>query len=215
MYPNSQPQQYSHADYARMLDDAKKYAQSMLENGTSPAAAYDMLVSKGIDPAVSQKMISDLLAGNFAGANAAQAPVNQPTQTLHSPPPPNAPVPDFNNPAYRKLVEDAKDSAYSLYEGGTRPDAIYDVILRKGVDPASAQKIVQDVMAGRLTDTPTQRSNSGNNIAIGLVMMVIGIAITVISYSAASSGSGGGRYVVTYGLIIFGLIRLIKGLAGK
>jgi hypothetical protein len=45
-------------------------------------------------------------------------------------------------------------------------------------------------------------------------MMVVGIAITVGTYAAAASSQGGGRYVVTWGLIIFGGFRFCKGLIG-
>jgi hypothetical protein len=53
------------------------------------------------------------------------------------------------------------------------------------------------------------------NIVIGGLMLGIGILITVGSYSAASSNPNGGTYVVTWGLIIFGAIRLFRGLAQR
>jgi hypothetical protein len=42
----------------------------------------------------------------------------------------------------------------------------------------------------------------------------VGIAITVGTYMAAASSRGGGRYFVTWGLIIFGGIRFFQGLMG-
>jgi hypothetical protein len=47
----------------------------------------------------------------------------------------------------------------------------------------------------------------------GLVIMGLGIVVTAVSYSAASSGSGGGQYVVAYGAIFVGLFRIVRGLA--
>ena len=53
------------------------------------------------------------------------------------------------------------------------------------------------------------------NLVIGGLMCGIGILITAGSYMSASSGHGGGTYVVTWGLIVFGAIRIFKGLAGN
>lgn len=49
------------------------------------------------------------------------------------------------------------------------------------------------------------------NILIGAGLLVLGLIITIGTYSAASS-SGGGTYVISFGPIIFGVIRLIQGL---
>lgn len=50
----------------------------------------------------------------------------------------------------------------------------------------------------------------GSNIGIGLFLIVIGVIVTAVSYSAAA---GGGRYVVAWGAILVGVIRLVRGLA--
>jgi len=47
------------------------------------------------------------------------------------------------------------------------------------------------------------------NIILGLVLMAIGIIITVVSYSSASST--GGHYSIFWGLVAVGLYRLIMG----
>ena len=53
--------------------------------------------------------------------------------------------------------------------------------------------------------------SAGREILIGSLSLLGGLAVTLISYSAASS-TGGGRYVVASGAIAFGLVRLIRGL---
>ena len=53
-----------------------------------------------------------------------------------------------------------------------------------------------------------------NNMLIGLGLAVVGIAISIGTYAAAASSRGGGRYVVTYGLIIVGGLRFVQGLLG-
>jgi hypothetical protein len=47
----------------------------------------------------------------------------------------------------------------------------------------------------------------------GLVIMIIGIVITVGSYSAASNSPTGGTYVVAWGAIIFGGLQFFRGLS--
>ena len=56
-----------------------------------------------------------------------------------------------------------------------------------------------------------QRSHAMNQIGIGAAFLVIGLIITAVTYGSASQG--GGTYVVMYGPIIFGAIRMIRGFA--
>jgi hypothetical protein len=49
-------------------------------------------------------------------------------------------------------------------------------------------------------------------MAIGALVCVIGILVTAVTYGAASSGSGGGHYVVAWGAIVFGGFQFLKGL---
>jgi hypothetical protein len=53
-------------------------------------------------------------------------------------------------------------------------------------------------------------TNAGADLAIGGILLAVGIAVTVASFAIASS-SGGGRYVIATGLIAVGLGRLIRG----
>jgi hypothetical protein len=46
-------------------------------------------------------------------------------------------------------------------------------------------------------------------MAIGLLMFVVGLAISIGSYAAASHG---GQYVVTWGAVVFGAIYFFRGL---
>jgi uncharacterized membrane protein YiaA len=59
-------------------------------------------------------------------------------------------------------------------------------------------------------------SNSGGHFAqmmIGLVILVIGLAVTIGTYAAATSTPSGGRYTIAYGAIIVGAIRFFTGLS--
>lgn len=49
-------------------------------------------------------------------------------------------------------------------------------------------------------------------IVTGVALLVLGIGGSVASFQVASSGSGGGRYVVAAGAIAIGLVQLVRGL---
>ncbi len=54
-----------------------------------------------------------------------------------------------------------------------------------------------------------RRTGDGStNLLTGVGMVVAGIVLSVVTYSAAS---GGGRYVVFTGLIAVGLVRIVRG----
>jgi hypothetical protein len=46
-------------------------------------------------------------------------------------------------------------------------------------------------------------------------MLVIGVVITSATYSSAASDPRGGTYVVMWGPIAFGLLRLLRGLFSR
>lgn len=55
------------------------------------------------------------------------------------------------------------------------------------------------------------RDAAVRNVWIGGLICIVGIVVTAVSYSAAS---GGGRYVVAWGAVIFGGFRFIRGIVG-
>jgi len=56
-----------------------------------------------------------------------------------------------------------------------------------------------------------RRSRANGDIIFGIILLVIGIGITAVTYDSASQS--GGTYVVAYGPIVVGVIKLIRGLA--
>jgi hypothetical protein len=80
------------------------------------------------------------------------------------------------------------------------------------------QQPVGNAAAAPVIETAWRRqSNRGaacSQMMSGLAWCVGGAVITVVSYTAAASGPGGGSYVVAWGAILFGGIRFLKGFAG-
>ena len=62
-------------------------------------------------------------------------------------------------------------------------------------------------------ETPQrQHRTSLRDVVAGLILMIVGIVVTSISYNNAS---GGGTYIVAFGAIIGGFIQFLKGLTGE
>jgi uncharacterized membrane protein len=59
-----------------------------------------------------------------------------------------------------------------------------------------------------------QRARAARLIVIGILAILFGLAITVITYDAAMS-AGGGRYVIAYGPVVFGVISVIRGVIAR
>lgn len=56
-----------------------------------------------------------------------------------------------------------------------------------------------------------QRASGSGDIAFGAILLIVGIAITGITHNAASRD--GGTYVIAYGPMIVGAIKILRGLA--
>ncbi len=54
---------------------------------------------------------------------------------------------------------------------------------------------------------------AANQMGIGLLVCLIGTGITLVTYSVATSGTGGGRYLIAWGVILFGAIQFVIGLS--
>lgn len=61
------------------------------------------------------------------------------------------------------------------------------------------------------SDHDNSSSSSGNgDIAVGVIVLIIGAALTWITYESASEG---GTYFVFWGLMIYGGYKILKGIA--
>jgi len=75
--------------------------------------------------------------------------------------------------------------------------------------PGAPNPFAPDVEAQRAK----KRSRAIAQIGIGLLLVIVGAAITASTHDAAVRG-GGGTYVIAYGPIIFGVISFFRGLIG-
>ena len=109
--------------------------------------------------------------------------------------------------------------AQRLRAEGMNDRAILNALLRAGV-PADDAKFVMSSLpggsldvSGRSTGAPAELSSGGDVTGegfpmAGIAMLGVGVLITVGSYASAAPG---GTYVVTWGLILAGLMRMLRG----
>lgn len=95
--------------------------------------------------------------------------------------------------------------AQQLQSGQSRHRVVED-LTNKGMASLTAEEVVDDVVTMR---KKAYRNAGKRNMVIGALWCVGGIAVTAITYQAAT---GGGVYVVTWGAIIFGAIQFFRGL---
>jgi len=70
----------------------------------------------------------------------------------------------------------------------------------------ASRDLPEDHQAGR-----DRRSRGAGQLGVGVLLVLVGIVITAVTYGSASA-QGGGTYIVAYGPIVFGVISIIRGL---
>jgi hypothetical protein len=60
-----------------------------------------------------------------------------------------------------------------------------------------------------------RRAAANANLVTGALAFAIGLGITVATYADASSSPHGGTYIVAYGPMAFGLVRMARGLFSR
>jgi len=86
---------------------------------------------------------------------------------------------------------------------------VRNALIEMGLDTDSAVTVVKNI---ENEVSKSKQSQANKDILFGSLWLAGGTLVTVISMSSAS---GGGRYIITWGAILFGAIQLIKGLINK
>jgi hypothetical protein len=90
---------------------------------------------------------------------------------------------------------------------GVAPAAIEKNLTDQGVRPEVASSVVDTLLRAQ---AKVNREAGQKNMLYGALWCAGGIIVTTLTYEAASSG--GGRYVVAWGAILFGAIQFLSGL---
>lgn len=92
----------------------------------------------------------------------------------------------------------------------TNIKAVTEMLVEGGLGQQQASDMVSNILQGIRQKQLEQEKTARKDMLIGGLILVVGIAITVISYYNAA---GGGSYVVTWGAMLWGGMRFFRGVA--
>lgn len=110
-------------------------------------------------------------------------------------------------PSNDELISAVYSFAIDLMKQGLSNAEVIAALVAKGLDDDTSAFIVNNLARVR---SQVMRKVALRNMGIGAVVFIIGLAITVVTYTAASST--GGSAIITWGAVIFGAIQFFRGL---
>ena len=117
-----------------------------------------------------------------------------------------------------QFAQDIFGFAAQMLKAGARRAKVEAALLERGLDKSSAALVLDNLFAAR---AKALKDAGLKDLITGLLWAVGGVVVTAVTYSLASSGSGGGTYFVAWGAVIFGgyqalrgAFRMIKGSVG-
>lgn len=67
--------------------------------------------------------------------------------------------------------------------------------------------------ARTMAEPSRPKSRAKNDTAVGLAFLLGGLLLTALTYASASSSRSGGSYIVAWGPVLYGAVRLIRGVS--
>jgi hypothetical protein len=108
-------------------------------------------------------------------------------------------------------LQDAQQQARALLQVGLTPAEVKTHLENQGLEPQVVSRVVRKSsgMAMLTRPKPTTRKRARRHLIWGGLWCLGGLAVTLLTYLTAAPG---GTFVVAYGAIIYGLVRLVRGL---
>jgi len=106
----------------------------------------------------------------------------------------------------QQAVQAIYEHAAKLIKAGKSPAQVRADLEQRGLDAESAAVVTANLLEYR---NKALKEAATKNMTYGALWCVGGIAVTAITYRAAS---GGGTYVVAWGAIVFGALQFLHGL---
>jgi hypothetical protein len=124
-----------------------------------------------------------------------------------------------------RRLQDGQNMAITLSEGGYEEQYIYKKLMKEGYSHEEARDILsrlrqntyiqaqnQNKLKNDYRTYPQGQGDQGSQVMLGIAMIVIGLGITFCSYQMAANSPGGGTYIITWGLVISGALRVLTAL---
>lgn len=106
-----------------------------------------------------------------------------------------------------QVIEAVYAYAAEQMRNGVSSPEIERSLIEKGLDAEVAQRVVENLEEAR---AKVVQEAAHKNMLHGGLWCAGGILVTALTYGAAA-GSGGGKYVVAWGAIVFGGIQFFRG----
>jgi hypothetical protein len=110
----------------------------------------------------------------------------------------------------KQSTQDAVRAIYayagSLMKANVSDDEIRGKLTEKGVNAEAANVVIRNLHQAK-------RKVAQKDMLIGAGFCIVGLIITIATYTTAASSRGGGTYVIAWGAIIFGALQFFRGLA--
>jgi hypothetical protein len=123
------------------------------------------------------------------------------------PPPPPPPPPSHSAPTVAATQETYNYAADLMINKKIKAAEVRNMLMQQGIDAQAATTVV-DALGVEISKQKKERAK--RDMMFGGGICIVGLIITLVSYSVASSS--GGTYVVTWGAVIFGALQFFKGL---
>lgn len=116
---------------------------------------------------------------------------------------------DEINPNEQIILDSVKFASDEIKKGSLFED-IYSMLLDKNIEPNLASYAL--FLVDSMIIVAFQKAGK-RKMVFGLLWFIGGSLFSILSYSAAASSSNGGRYIVTWGAILYGAYLFLKGLS--
>jgi hypothetical protein len=127
------------------------------------------------------------------------------------PPQSVAPQPTIQIPPQTWQYNEAWQQAYNMHQRGIPAASIYDEMIKAGMNPQTAQQILNSIVHSKPNGVPSVESKKTGYIIGGFVLIAIGIGLLVIT--AANRRSTG--FIYGFTPTIYGGYLLYKGFSNK
>ena len=116
---------------------------------------------------------------------------------------------DEINPNEPIILDSVKFAIDQIKKGSSFED-IYGMLLEKNIEPNLASFAL--LLIDNMQIAAFQKAGK-RKMFFGLLWFIGGSIFSILSYSAAASSPYGGRYIVTWGAILYGAYLFLKGLS--
>jgi hypothetical protein len=116
---------------------------------------------------------------------------------------------ESTSPTDEQVVQAICEHAISLMAAGKTRKQVEADLKAQGIDEESASFVTNKIFR---VQANAYMASGAKAMLSGVLICVIGIAVTAATYGIASSGSGGGHYVIAYGAVLVGAFQLLRGL---